>query len=54
MYPIEDISFEKVDVVYKGGVSEVPASPAEFGLQYPESNCFGLLPASGCKKSICI
>ncbi len=47
VYPIENISFEKVDVVYKGGILEVPATPEEFGLQYPESNCFGLLPASG-------
>lgn len=47
VYPIEDIYFEKVNAVYKGGVTEQPASPEEFGLQYPESNCFGLLPAAG-------
>lgn len=46
-YPIENIFFSHVNVVYKGGISETPASPEEFGHQYPESNCFGLLPASG-------
>ena len=47
IYPIEDIYLENVDVIYKGGVTQMPDSPEEFGLQYPESNCFGILPASG-------
>lgn len=46
-YPIENIYFSGVDVVYKGGMKEIPASPLEFGNQYPESNCFGNLPACG-------
>lgn len=28
-------------------MNEVPDDPAEFGKQYPESNCFGILPAAG-------
>lgn len=45
-YPIENIFFDKVKVVYQGNVKEIPSVPAEFGHQYPESNCFGTLPAS--------
>lgn len=46
-YQIKDITFRRVNAVYKGGVNEVPDDPAEFGKQYPESNCFGILPAAG-------
>ncbi len=46
-YLIENIYFSHVNVVYKGGITEKPETPAEFAKQYPESNCFGLLPASG-------
>lgn len=46
-YPIRDIRFERVRAAYLGGVTEVPQEPPEFENQYPESNCFGNLPASG-------
>lgn len=46
-YPIRDIRFERVHAAYLGGVTEVPGEPPEFENQYPESNCFGSLPASG-------
>ena len=46
-YPIRNIRFERVRADYLGGVSEVPQEPPEFENQYPESNCFGNLPASG-------
>ncbi|MBQ7924815.1 MAG: hypothetical protein IJ335_00795 [Lachnospiraceae bacterium] len=46
-YLMKDITFRRVNAIYKGGVSEVPGNPAEFGKQYPESNCFGILPAAG-------
>lgn len=35
-----------MNAVFLGGATEVPCSPAEFANQYPESNCFGMLPAS--------
>ncbi len=46
-YPIKNIMFDKVNVIYQGNITEVPPVPEEFGKQYPESNCFGVLPASG-------
>lgn len=46
VYPIRNILFRHVNATYQGGVTEIPNHPAEFGNQYPESNCFGLLPAS--------
>lgn len=46
VYPIRDILFSQVNVIYKGGISEKPEFPEEFANQYPESNCFGVLPAS--------
>lgn len=46
-YLMKNITFRRVNAVYKGGVTEVPDNPAEFGKQYPESNCFGILPAAG-------
>ena len=46
IYPIKNIRFENVKAVFQGGVEEMPERPAEFGDQYPESNCFGILPAS--------
>ncbi len=46
-YLIKDITFRRVNAIYKGGVSEIPSTPAEFGNQYPESNCFGILPGAG-------
>ena len=46
-YLMKDIIFRRVNAIYKGGVSEIPSTPAEFGNQYPESNCFGILPGAG-------
>ncbi len=46
VYPIRNICFQNVNAVYLGGAGEIPDSPAELGSQYPESNCFGILPAS--------
>ena len=47
VYPIKNIFFDKVNIVYQGNVKEVPSIPDEFANQYLESNCFGVLPASG-------
>lgn len=47
IYPVRDILFSHVNVIYKGGVTEMPEVPAEFANQYPESNCFGILPGAG-------
>lgn len=46
VYPIKNIQFKNVNAVFLGGATEVPCNPAEFANQYPESNCFGMLPAS--------
>lgn len=46
-YLIEDILFRNVNAIYKGGITKTPDNPAEFGKQYPESNCFGVLPGAG-------
>ncbi len=46
-YSIKNIFFNNVNVIYQGNVKEVPPIPDEFANQYPESNCFGVLPASG-------
>lgn len=46
IYRIRDIYFRHVNVIYTGGVSYIPDPPPEFGDQYPESNVFGILPAS--------
>jgi len=47
VYSIKDFIFKNVNVIYLGGCENIPAEPAEFEKQYPESNCFGVLPASG-------
>lgn len=47
IYRIKDFVFRNVNVIYQGGCMECPAEPEEFGKQYPESNVFGVLPASG-------
>lgn len=44
---IQNIRFHRVNVIYKGGIHEIPPEPPEFANQYPESNCFGVLPGSG-------
>jgi len=44
---IKNINFRRVNAIYKGGATQIPDSPAEFQKQYPESNCFGILPAAG-------
>lgn len=46
-YKVKDIIFKNVSVIFKGGVPSVPDEPAEFENRYPESNVFGILPASG-------
>ena len=46
VYYIKDFIFRNVNVIYLGGCENIPAEPAEFEKQYPESNCFGVLPAS--------
>jgi hypothetical protein len=47
-YPISNLSFSNVAVVFEGGLSSVPPSPPEATPnQYPESNMFGDLPAWG-------
>lgn len=47
VYPIKNFTFHNVNVIYLGGCENIPDEPAEFEKQYPESNCFGVLPASG-------
>ncbi len=47
IYRIKDFIFRNVNVIYQGGCKECPVEPKEFERQYPESNCFGMLPASG-------
>jgi hypothetical protein len=47
-YPIQNLSFTRVNVTFDGGLSSVPGSPVEATPdQYPESNMFGDLPAWG-------
>ncbi|MCU1279852.1 MAG: exo-poly-alpha-D-galacturonosidase, partial [bacterium] len=47
-YPITNLSFTNVTITFDGGLSTVPAPPAEaMPNQYPESNMFGDLPAWG-------
>lgn len=46
VYRIQGIYFDRVRVIFKGGITDVPQAPPEFEDQYPESNCFGVLPAS--------
>ncbi len=46
VYNIREIHFHGVNVVYEGGVPEIPSQPPEFDDQYPESNVFGNLPVS--------
>ena len=47
VYPIKNFTFRNVNVIYLGGCESIPNEPAEFEKQYPESNCFGILPAAG-------
>ncbi len=47
VYRIRNIRFHHVNVIYKGGIDEIPPEPPEFADQYPESNIFGVLPGSG-------
>lgn len=46
IYPIKNIRFENVTLYTLGGEKNIPDIPPEFGKQYPESHCFGVLPAS--------
>jgi polygalacturonase len=47
-YPIKNLSFTNVSVKFDGGLGIVPTDPPEATPnQYPESNMFGDLPASG-------
>lgn len=46
VYRIQGIYFDRVRVIFKGGIMDIPQAPPEFENQYPESNCFGVLPAS--------
>jgi len=46
-YNLQNITFDNVDVTFNGGVTAIPAQPAEFGGQYPEVNMWGNLPAYG-------
>ena len=46
VYRIQGIYFDRVRVIFKGGITDIPQAPPEFRNQYPESNCFGVLPAS--------
>ena len=45
-YPLRHIYFENVNLTVRGGNGEIPEEPAEFGKQYPEADCFGILPGS--------
>lgn len=46
IYPIKNIRFEHVTLYNLGGEKSIPDIPPEFGKQYPEVHCFGILPAS--------
>ncbi len=46
VYPVKNILFDRVNVTFRGTVTEVPSIPDEYSGQYPESDCFGILPAS--------
>lgn len=46
VYRVQGIYFDRVRVIFKGGITDIPQAPPEFEDQYPESNCFGVLPAS--------
>ncbi len=45
-HPLENLSFENVDVEFPGGYKKVPAAPREPGAAYPEYNMFGPLPSA--------
>jgi hypothetical protein len=46
-YRVRNILFDNVNIIYKGGVSPVPADPPEYAGQYPENTMWGNLPAYG-------
>jgi polygalacturonase len=46
-YRLKNLLFDNVDISFKGGVSSVPAAPAEYAGQYPENIMWGNLPAYG-------
>ncbi len=41
------LTFKNIDFTFKGGVSTIPATPAEYAGQYPECTIWGDLPAYG-------
>ncbi len=44
-YPVTNITFDNVDVLFKGGLTSVPDAPREYGKgMYPECNAFGNMP----------
>jgi polygalacturonase len=47
MYRVKNLLFDNVNIIYKGGVSPVPADPPEYVGQYPENTMWGNLPAYG-------
>ncbi|WNR45549.1 glycoside hydrolase family 28 protein [Paenibacillus roseipurpureus] len=46
-FRLSNLSFKNIDIQYPGGLSTVPASPAEYDGTYPELSKYGNLPAYG-------
>ena len=46
-YPLQNLTFRRVNLTFPGGSSSIPGTPAEMGTQYPECNLWGNLPAWG-------
>jgi polygalacturonase len=46
-YPVDNVSFVNVNVQTRGGLTSVPADPAEYSGKYPKGGVFGNVPAWG-------
>jgi polygalacturonase len=46
-YRLKNILFDNVNISFAGGLSSIPANPAEYAGQYPENTMWGNLPAYG-------
>lgn len=46
-YLISNLTFNRCNITFRGGISELPKLPPEMGPQYPECNIWGNMPAYG-------
>jgi polygalacturonase len=47
VYRLSNLTFDRVAITNKGGLTQVPADPPEYHGQYPDPNLWGDLPAFG-------